>query len=363
MPDYRADIVGSLLRPDYWKEALRRFEDGQIDEAAWTAVQDRAALENIRIYEAAGVDVVTDGEARRQFWFDPLTESLGYTHEAEAAVPFTSERGVVREMLRLPAVTAPLTLKQNLPLREFQFAQAHTGKPVKVTLPSLTYASVLYVPGSSDRVYPDRDAYMQEALRLMREVVAQCVAAGARYIQLDAPRYTHLVSEVGIENFHRLGLNTDTWLSEMIALDNALIAGFPEVTFGLHLCRGNNRSMWSVEGGYDAIAEQLFNELKVQRLLLEYDSPRAGSFAPLRFVPSGKTVVLGLVTSKQPEIESDELLRRRIEEASQYVPLERLALSPQCGFASTQEGNLVSFEVQRQKLELVARVARSVWPA
>ncbi|HLZ73159.1 MAG TPA: methionine synthase [Dehalococcoidia bacterium] len=361
MPDYRADIVGSLLRPDYWKAALQQFEAGQIDAAAWTAVQDRAALENIAIFAAAGVDVLTDGEARRRYWFDPLTESLGYTHDAEAAVPFTSERGVVREMLRLPAVTAPLTLKQNLPLREFEFAKAHTSKPVKVTLPSLTYASVLYVPGSSDKVYPDRDVYMQQALRLMREVVAQCVAAGTRYIQLDAPRYTHLVSEVGIENFHRLGLNTDTWLTDMIALDNALIAGFPDVTFGLHLCRGNNRSMWSVEGGYDAIAEQLFNTLKVQRLLLEYDSPRAGSFAPLRFVPRDKTVVLGLVTTKQPEIESDELLRRRIEEASQHIPLERLALSPQCGFASTQEGNLVSAEVQRQKLELVARVARSVW--
>ncbi len=364
MVEYRADIVGSLLRPDYWKAALQQFEAGQIGEAEWIAAQDRAALENIAIYEAAGVDVLTDGEVRRLHWFDPLTDSLaGYTRDTEAPVPFTSERGVVREMMRLPAVTAPLGLKQNLPLREYEFAKAHTSRPVKVTLPSLTYASVLYVPGSSDKVYPDRDVYLQEALRLMREIIAQCVAAGARYVQLDAPRYTHLVSEVGMENFHRLGLNTDTWLSDMIALDNALIAGFPDVTFGLHLCRGNSRSMWSVEGGYDAIAEQLFNEITVQRLLLEYDSPRAGSFAPLRFVPPDKTVVLGLVTTKQPEVESDELLRRRIEEASQFVPLDRLALSPQCGFASTQEGNLVSFDVQRQKLELVARVARSVWPS
>ncbi|HWP27903.1 MAG TPA: methionine synthase, partial [Chloroflexota bacterium] len=237
----------------------------------------------------------------------------------------------------------------------------HTSRPYKATLPSLSYASVLWVPGVSEKAYPTREEYMQDAFRLTKNLVAELVANGVRYIQLDAPRYTHLVSETGRENFRRLGINVDTWLGEMIALDNALMADFPEVTFGLHLCRGNFRSMWSVEGGYDPIAEQLFTQIRVQRLLLEYDSPRAGTFAPLRFVPPDKTVVLGLVTTKEPQLESPELLRRRIEEAAQYVPLERLALSPQCGFASTLEGNLITEEVQRAKLKLVSQVAKEVW--
>ncbi|HTE83338.1 MAG TPA: methionine synthase, partial [Dehalococcoidia bacterium] len=251
--------------------------------------------------------------------------------------------------------------KRNLPLEEIQFLRRHTSKPFKATLPSLTYASVLWVPGTSDKVYSSRDEAMQDALRLARQLVQQLVGAGVTYIQLDAPRYTHLVSEVGIANFQRLGIDPNTWLSEMIATDNALIAGFPNVSFGIHLCRGNNRSMWSVEGGYDAIAEQLFNNLRVDRLLLEYDTPRAGSFAPLRFVPSDKTVVLGLITTKEPELESDDLLKRRIEEASRYVPLDRLALSPQCGFASVYEGNTVTEDVQRAKLQTLSRVAKAVW--
>ncbi|MHB8575262.1 MAG: uroporphyrinogen decarboxylase/cobalamine-independent methonine synthase family protein [Dehalococcoidia bacterium] len=359
---YRADVVGSLLRPEYLKQAVQQFEAGAISVEALREAQDRAGLEAITLQEGCGLDVITDGEVRRSFWFDPLTESLsGYSRTAPTMVPFTSVHGTVTEELALPTVTAPLGLKDNLPLREFTFLQAHAQKPGKVTLPSLTYASVLWAPGGSAAVYPDRDAYLQDALRLMREIVAACVAAGAHYIQLDAPRYTHMVSEVGRATFARLQINTRTWLGEMIALDNALIAGFPGVSFGLHLCRGNNRSMWSVEGGYDAIAEQLFNDITVQRLLLEYDSPRAGSFAPLRFVPADKTAVLGLITTKEPELESPDLLKRRIEEASRYIPIERLALSPQCGFASTLPGNLVTAAVQGAKLELLANVARQVW--
>ncbi|MGZ4150797.1 MAG: hypothetical protein ACXVQJ_12200, partial [Actinomycetota bacterium] len=187
------------------------------------------------------------------------------------------------------------------------------------------------------------------------------VAAGIRYIQLDSPRYTHMVSEEGRANLRRVGLDTETWLGQMIAMDNALMQGFDEVTWAVHLCRGNHRSMWSVEGGYDAIAEQLFNDLAVDRILAEYDSPRAGTFAPLRFVPEGKTVVLGLITTKEPELEDPDQLKGRIEEAATYVPLDRLGLSPQCGFASTLPGNLVTFDDQRAKLELLATVARDVW--
>jgi methionine synthase II (cobalamin-independent) len=359
----RAEVVGSLLRPAYLKEAFERFERGEIDAAELAAVQDRAGLEAIALQESCGIDVVTDGEVRRRFWFDPLTQSLaGYDPQAPAPVPFSAgQKRPTEAPPRLPAADAKLSLRENLPLREYTFVRAHTAKAVKSTMPGMTYASVLYVPGISDTAYPDRDEYMADALELMRQVVAGVVAAGTTYVQLDSPRYTHLVSEEGQANLRRVGLDTSTWLGQMIEFDNALIRGFPGVTFAVHLCRGNHRSMWSVEGGYDAIAEQLFSDLAVDRILAEYDSPRAGTFEPLRFVPSDKTVVLGLITTKEPELEDAEQIKGRIDEASRFIPLERLALSPQCGFASTLPGNLVTFEDQRAKLELVGSVARDVW--
>lgn len=360
--EYRSEVIGSLLRPEPLKAAFERFDAGQLSAAELEAAQDRAVLDAIALQEACGIDVIADGEMRRQFWFDPLTISLaGYNPAAPAPAVFTAGDEPARPLPLLPAVTERLGPKTNLPLRESLFLQKHTQTPFKATLPSLSYASVLWVPGISDKAYPDRDEYLQDALRLARDLVAQLVAAGVDYVQLDAPRYTHLCGPEGIENFGRLNIDISTWLGEMIALDNALMADFANTTFGLHLCRGNHRSMWSVEGGYDPIAEQLFNDLKVQRLLLEYDSPRAGTFTPLRFVPADKTVVLGLITTKEPEVETADLLKRRVNEASQYVPLDRLALSPQCGFASTLPGNLITADVQRAKLELLGQVARDVW--
>jgi 5-methyltetrahydropteroyltriglutamate--homocysteine methyltransferase len=360
---YRAEVVGSLLRPTYLKEAFERFDPGQLDLAELTSVQDRAGREAIALQEAAGLDVVTDGEVRRRFWFDPLTQSLaGYDPQAPAPVPFSAgQKRPTEPPPRLPAADGLLSLRENLPLQEYTFVRANATKPTKSTMPGMTYASVLYVPGVSDTAYPDRDVYMADALRLMRDVVAGVVAAGANYIQLDSPRYTHLVSEEGQANLRRVGLDTTTWLGQMIAFDNALIRSFPEVTFAVHLCRGNHRSMWSVEGGYDAIAEQLFNDLAVDRILAEYDSPRAGTFAPLRFVPADKTVVLGLITTKEPELEDATQIKARIDEAATFIPLERLALSPQCGFASTLPGNLVTYADQKAKLELVGQVAHEVW--
>jgi 5-methyltetrahydropteroyltriglutamate--homocysteine methyltransferase len=361
--DYHAEVVGSLLRPEYLKAAFDRFDRAEIEEPELVEAQDRAALEAIALQEESGVDVITDGEVRRKFWFDPLTASLsGYNPEVPAPVPFTRGTGEPSgPPPMLPAVTDTLGLRQNLPLREFAFLKAHAHSPVKTTIAGMTYASVLWVPGYSDSVYPDRDAYMAEALRLMTGVVREVVDAGTNYVQLDSPRYTHMVSDEGQENLRRVGLDTTTWLGEMIEMDNALIRAFPDVTFAVHLCRGNHRSMWSVEGGYDAIAEQLFTDLEVDRILAEYDSPRAGTFAPLRFVPQDKTVVLGLITTKEPELEDPDQLKRRIGEASAYVPLDRLGLSPQCGFASTLPGNLVTFEDQRAKLRLLAEVAGDVW--
>jgi 5-methyltetrahydropteroyltriglutamate--homocysteine methyltransferase len=359
---YRSEVIGSLLRPDYLKEAVEKHDAGQLGDEELMRVEDRAVLEAIGLQDECDLDVIADGEMRRKFWFDPLTASLaGYNPAVPAPAIFTAGDQPGRELPLLPAVTDRLGPKQNLPLRESEFLAQHTTRAFKATLPSLSYASVLYVPGISDKPYPERVEYMEDALRLARQLVEQLVAAGVKYVQLDAPRYTHLVSEEGLENFRKLGIDTTTWLGEMIAFDNRLIAGFPGVTFGLHLCRGNHRSMWSVAGGYDPIAEQLFTTLNVERLLLEYDTPRAGNFEPLRFVPQDKTVVLGLITTKEPELETDAELRQRIDEAARYVPLERLALSPQCGFASTLPGNLITPEVQRAKLQTLGRVAKAVW--
>ncbi len=359
---YRAEVVGSLLRPEYLKQAFAAFEEGRIGRDELAAAQDRAALEAIRLQEDCGLDVLTDGEVRRRFWFDPLTASLGYNYQASAPVPFTAGASRPAEAPpKLPVVTERLRIVENLPLREYTFVHDHARTPAKTTIAGMTYASVLWVPGESDGSYPDRDAYMADALRLMKEIVGEVVAAGTNYVQLDSPRYTHVVSEEGRANLRRVGLDVETWLDRMIAYDNELIGAFPDVTWAVHLCRGNHRSMWSVEGAYDAIAEQLFTGLHVDRILAEYDSPRAGTFAPLRFVPDDKVVVLGLVTTKEPELEDEDELRRRIDEASSYVPLDRLALSPQCGFASTLPGNLVTVEDERAKLRLVAQVAHEVW--
>ena len=359
---WHAEVIGSMLRPPALKEAMERREAGTISEEELEAVQEAAGIRAIALQEEAGVDVVTDGEVRRARWFDPLTESLGgYSLQAPAPVPFQRGGAPSLEELRLPAVHERVSLRQNLSLREYEFVSKHATKAVKTTMPGLTYASVLWVPGVSEAAYPDRDEYMQDVLNLYREMVQQLIDSGARYIQLDSPRYTHLVSEEGRENLRRVGLDPSTWLQQMIDYDNKLVDSFPDVTWGLHLCRGNHKSMWSVEGGYDDIAEQLFTAIHVDRLMLEYDSPRSGTFAPLRFVPDDKVVVLGLITTKEPEVEPADLLKSRIEEAVRFIPIERLALSPQCGFASTLPGNMVTEDIQRAKLERLSAVARDMW--
>lgn len=359
MEGVHCEVIGSLLRPEYLQEALRGFDAGKVAEDQLVAAQDRAVTEAVELQEKCGLDVITDGEMRRVLWSDPLTESLaGFGHDNRASAPF---QGKEETVLRPPAVTGRLGPRTNLPLREYHFLAPRTDKAVKATLPSLSYASVLWVPGVSDGVYADRDEYLEDALELTRRLVRELVDAGVTYVQLDAPRYTHMVSAEGKANMERIGLDPDTWLGDMIELDNRLMADFPEVTFGLHLCRGNHRSMWSVEGGYDPIAEQLFTTIDCQRLLLEYDTPRAGTFAPLRFVPEDKSVVLGLITTKEPELEGADLLRSRVDEAARYVPLARLGLSPQCGFASVHAGNLITFEDQRAKLRRLGEVAREVW--
>jgi 5-methyltetrahydropteroyltriglutamate--homocysteine methyltransferase len=354
----RAEVVGSLLRPAYLKEAFARHSAGELDDEELRAVQDRAVCECVALQESCGIEVVTDGEMRRTAWTDPLTAGLGGFGRSEQIGLF-SQSGPRRSML--PALTGTVTLEQNLPLQEASFAREHASRPVKPTLPSPSYASQLYVPGVSDEAYATREEFLATLIPLMGELVRGLIDAGFDYIQLDCPRYSALVMPETRERMRELGMDPETWLGRMIAFDNELIDAFDDVTWAMHVCRGNHQSTWYADGGYDPIAEQLFSDLHVERLFLEYDTPRAGTFEPLRFVAPDKTVVLGLLTTKEPELEPDELVIARIEEAAQYVPLERLALSPQCGFASTFPGNLVDEDAQRRKLETVARVAHTVW--
>ena len=354
----RAEVVGSLLRPDYLKDAVARHHAGDLNEAGLRAVEDRAVRERIALQEECGIEVVTDGEMRRTAWTDPLTAGLGGFGRSEQIGLF-SQSGPRRSML--PALTGTVTLERNLPLQEAIFARECTSRPVKPTMPSPSYASHLYVPGVSEEAYASREDCLAALIPLLAELVRGVVDAGFDYIQLDCPRYSALVMTETRERMRELGMSPDSWLGTMISFDNQLIDEFPEVTWGMHVCRGNHQSTWYAEGGYDLIAEQLFSELHVDRLFLEYETPRSGTFEPLRFVASDKTVVLGLLSTKFPELEPDDVVIARIEEASEHVPLERLALSPQCGFASTFPGNLVDEEAQRRKLQTVARVARTVW--
>lgn len=364
---YRSEVIGSLLRPQYLKDAMNQLQAGELSVDALQPIQDRAALEAIALQEECGLDVITDGEVRRRGWTGPLTVSIAGYGQAKPPADYRvnwnrSAETPGNQPATVPGAVARLSRGPvNLPLQEMRFLKQHTQKPWKITLPSLAHASVFYVPGTTDQVYATRDEYMNDVLELTAQIVQECIDEGATYVQLDSPRYTHLVSEEGRENFRRLGIDPQKWLGEVIAQDNSLVDRFPGVTWGLHLCRGNGaRGAWSVAGGYDPIAEQLFSQIHVNRLLLEYDTPRAGDFSPLRFVPKDKVAVLGLISTKENEIETPELLKQRLDEASQYISLDQVSLSPQCGFASAFEGNMDE-ATQRAKLEVLTRTVSDVW--
>jgi len=261
---------------------------------------------------------------------------------------------------RRPA-KARLKLARNIPLEEYRFVGAAAQKPAKVSLIGPDRIAQRFEYENSTAVYRDLDAFVAEVVAIERQIVTSLVEAGCRYVHIDAPGFTAYVDEPTMAQMRARNEDPMVNFSRSLQAEAAVIAGYPGITFGIHLCRGNQRSMWHREGSYDAIAERLFNELPHHRFLLEYDTPRAGSFAPLRFVPKGRVVVLGLVSTKVPELESADALKRRIDEAGKYLSLDQLAISPQCGFASDVVGNLLSEDDQRRKLERVVEVARAVW--
>ena len=361
MPAYHSDVIGSLLRPHYLKEARAQVEAGEMDAAAFKRVEDRAVDEAVALQETAGLDVVTDGEMRRYAFYGHFIDAVeGFDKLGGWAIPFHDEQGH-ELVLQRPVVVARLRRKRHLCAEEFSYLRARTDRQAKVTLINAQQAAAYYDAERSKEAYPTIDAYLADVVDILRAEVEELIRLGCTYIQLDAPQYAALLDPAIREGYRTRGNDPDRLLDRCIELDNAVIGEHPGVIFGIHLCRGNNQSKFYASGGYDPIAAQVFHRTRFGRFLLEYDDERSGSFEPLRHVPEDRAVVLGLVTTKKPALERAETLKRRIEEASRYVPLERLALSPQCGFASTQEGNLLSPADQEAKLRLVAEVAREVW--
>ena len=373
----RTDVVGSLLRPAAWKEARLRFEMGLVSADEFARIERECVQEHVHLQESVGLDVVSDGELSRLNFQDSFglsvsgfaagKDNLGIQHKrAEGGKPLqrwdlpdltTPGTPVVH---RRPAI-ARLKLERNVPLEEYQRAAPLAKKPVKVALIGPDRIAQRFDHQASKAVYPRVEEFLADVVAIQRTMIRQLVDAGCRYVHIDAPGYTAYVDEPSLKAMRARGEDPMENFARSLRADAAVIKGFPGVTFGIHLCRGNQRSMWHREGAYDAIAERLFNELPHDRFLLEYDSPRAGGFEPLRFVPKDKIVVLGLISTKVSKLETVDELRRRVDEAAKHVPLERLAISPQCGFASDVVGNLIDEEDQRRKLERVVEAARKIW--
>ncbi len=378
MTTYRADHVGSFLRPPKLLDARAAHAEGRIDDAALREAEDGAILTILDVERRAGLDVYTDGEYRRGMWITGLPAAvegfgpgamLNIRNWRGRPLPYEPGRTGVRHAATVghnpPAViVGKLTPKRRITGIESAFLREHAPGPYKITIPSPTWYLRGYIEGTSDRVYPTRADALRDLVDIVRREVQALAGEGVPYVQIDSIRYVFdYTDEQRRREWRDLGIDPDRAVDETVAADNAVIDGLARagVTFGLHMCRGNNRSRWFAEGGYDRIAEQAFGRLRYDRFLLEYDSERAGGFEPLRFVPKDKTIVLGLISTKTPQLESQDDLLRRIDEAAKHVAVDRLALSPQCGFASVAAGNEISWDDQRRKLDLLVDTARKVW--
>jgi 5-methyltetrahydropteroyltriglutamate--homocysteine methyltransferase len=364
---YRADIVGSLLRPDYLKRARAAFEAGELPPPSYKEIEDRAVDQVIALQEGAGLDVVSDGELRRHTFIDQLLDAVeGLTPDPQPEhipVPFYGEqRDEPDVVFSVPATaTARLARKRMMTVEEFSYARARARRPVKVTLPSPLMLFLVWSPERSREVYSDAFELFADGLRLMKEEAQELARLGCEYIQVDAPDFGQLVDPSQQESWAQAGIPVDRVYGEGVDMLNEL-ADVPGVTFGLHLCKGNYDSKWIASGGYDALASRLFRHAtNYDVFLLEYDDERSGGFEPLRELPDDKVVCLGIVSSKLEQVESADEVVARIEEAARFFPRDQLSLSTQCGFASAGPGNAISEQAQEAKLRLVAEVAERVW--
>jgi 5-methyltetrahydropteroyltriglutamate--homocysteine methyltransferase len=368
----RADIVGSFLRPAELVDVWVRYDAGALDAAGLRAVQDAAIRELIAQEERHGLPVVSDGEFRRRVFMESFAEVAGTERFREAMLNNAGSRlgGPTPQLLQREsghggrcAVTQRLSLIRNVPLDEYRFAASVATVPATVTVLGPDRIVQRFAYEQSHDIYPGGlDEFAGDVVRVEREILTGLCAAGCRYVHVDAPGYTAFVDEDSLAAMRGRGEDPPANMERSIRADNAVIAGFPEVTFGIHLCRGNSRSQWHRRGGYDAVAERLFNALDHQRFLLEYDDERSGGFEPLRFVPKGKIVVLGLITTKHGRLETSDELQRRIDEAARYIPIEQLALSPQCGFSSGILGNFLTHDEQWRKIDVMMQTVAAVWP-
>lgn len=362
--NYRTDVVGSLLRPAYLKTARAEYETGKLSDQAFKQIEDRAVDEAIALQQRAGLSVITDGELRRYAFYGHLIDAVeGFDKYGGWAIPFRDETGE-ELVLQRPVVVSTLQRKRHMCAEEFTYIRAKATAPAKVTLISAQQAAAYYDAEKSKGAYATVDAYLADLVDILRGEIAELIRLGCTYIQIDSPQYTALLDPKLREGYRQRGNDPDRLLDLAIEMDNAIIgkhsANVAEIQFGLHLCRGNNQSKFYAGGNYGPITK-VFGKTKFDRFLLEFDDDRSGGFEPLAEVPEDRTVVLGLISSKKASLESKDELKRRIAEASNFVPLERLALSPQCGFASTMEGNLLTEADQEAKLRLAAETAREVW--
>lgn len=355
--------MGSFLRPPELLKCRAAFAEGRCTLQELQAEEDRAILPALEQQKRVGMEVYTDGELRRGSWLTDMADAVEGFVPDRMMLEWKGPGGGV-EGSTAHVAGAKLCKARNLTGYELPFLKKHSPGPFKITLPAPSnFMLVSYKLGITDNFYPTHAELLADLVEIVRDEIQWLIAQGVNYIQLDAPYYSHYVDPRQREHMRQAGHDPDREFEKAIAGDNASLGkARPDgLTLALHVCRGNSRSRWYTEGGYDAIAEKLFGLLDVDTFLLEYDSARAGGFEPLRLVPRGKNVVLGLITTKEPRLESEDELMRRIDEAASYVPLENLALSTQCGFASVSAGNLLSMDEQWRKLELVVDVARKVW--
>jgi 5-methyltetrahydropteroyltriglutamate--homocysteine methyltransferase len=356
-PPFRAEHVGSLLRPKQLLDLRGSFGRGEIDQAALTAAEDRAIEDAVRLQQRVGLRLATDGEFRRQSYHSYFYRQLG-------DISFDAPEGAAGSRGAQPMASIKSRIAWNGPIHtaDFAFLKARTKALPKITIPG---PCALHFRGGDAalraQAYRDTDEFWDDIVAAFQSELRSLAAAGCTYVQIDETAFAKFGDADVQATLRARGDEPDALIDRYIDVTNRVLAGLPRMSIGMHLCRGNRGGQWHAEGSYEAVAEKLFNRLAIDFFFLEYDSPRAGDFAPLRFVPKDKTIVLGLVSTKMNFLEDKSELKRRIEEASRLIPLDRLAVSPQCGFASTEAGNPLPPEMQEAKLRLVVDLAQDVW--
>ena len=360
---FRTDQVGSLIRPAELLQARTDHAEGRLPLDGLREAEDRAILQVLELQRQAGIDVYSDGEYRRFSWLTNMHEAIEGFVSQNIKIEWRGPGGGISEV-SAQVVGSKLRQRGRIHAHEAAFMKQHSPGPFKQTIPSpMMYTHLSYKAGLTDRFYPTRADLAREILGIVSSEVRALVDEGVPYIQIDNASYAFYIDVKQREQLRQDGMDPEAMLDLAIATDNACLeaARREGVTRAFHMCRGNNRGRWAAEGGYDPIAEKLFSSLQADRFLLEYDTERAGGFEPLRFVPRGRTVALGLISTKEKALESQDLLLRRIDEASKYMPIENLALCPQCGFSTISSGHPLTWDDQRRKLDLLVDTARKVW--